>query len=139
MFLQPGKGPDADHISSYAKELKRRSRRYLRSPVLSLFSTNKNRKFVKTTIYICRVVYTAQTKARQALDRSRKFVKTTIYIYRVVYTAQTKAIQALDRSRKFVKTTIYLNRVVYKTKTSRQKRHQQKIKNLHSIFIQKEV
>ena len=34
-----------------------------------------------------RVVYTAQTKARQALDKSRKFVKTTIYIYRVVYRA----------------------------------------------------
>ena len=68
----------------------------------------------------------AQTKARQALDKSRKFVKTTIYIYRVVYTAQTKARQALDRSRKFVKTTIYLNQVVYKMKTSRQRRHQQK-------------
>ena len=126
MFLQPGKGLDADHISSYAKEMKRRSQRYLRLPILSLFSTNKNRKFVKTMIYICRVVYTAQMKARQALDRSRKFVKTTIYIYRVVYTAQTKARQALDRSRKFIKTMIYLSWVVYETKKYRQRRHQQK-------------
>ena len=76
----------------------------MRSPVLSLFSTNKNTKFVKTMIYIYRVVYTTQTKARKALDRSIKFVKTTIY----------------------------LNRVVYKTKKYRQRRHQQKIKNLHS-------
>ena len=37
-----------------------------------------------------------QMKVRQALDKSRKFVKTTIYKYRVVYTAQTKARQALD-------------------------------------------
>ena len=51
----------------------------------------KSRKFVKTTIYIYRVVYRAQTKARQALDKLRKIVKTTIYIYRVVYMAQTKA------------------------------------------------
>ena len=56
-----------------------------RSPVLSLFSTSKNRKSVKTMIYIYRVVYMAQTKARKALDRSRKFVKTTIYLNRVVY------------------------------------------------------
>ena len=64
----------------------------MRSLVLSLFSTNKNKKVVKTKIYLPRVVYTAQTKARQALDKSRKFVNTTIYIHRVVYTAQTKAI-----------------------------------------------
>ena len=60
----------------------------MRSLVLSLFSTNKNKKVVRTKIYLPRVVYTA---AKQALDKSRKFVKTMIYIYRVVYTAQTKA------------------------------------------------
>ena len=59
--------------------------------VPSLFSTNKNRKFVKTMIYICRVVYTAQTKARQALGKSSEFVKTTISIHRVVYTMQMRA------------------------------------------------
>ena len=75
----------------------------MRSLVLSLFSTNKNKKVVKTKIYLPRVVYTAQTKARQALGKSRKFVNTTIYIYRVVYTAQTKTRQALGKSRKFVK------------------------------------
>ena len=32
----------------------------------------------------------AQTKARQALGKSRKFVKTTIYIHRVVYTTQMR-------------------------------------------------
>ena len=32
-----------------------------------------------------------KTKARQALDKSRKFVKTTIYRHRVVYTTQMKA------------------------------------------------
>ena len=79
--------------------------------VPSLFSTNKNKKVVKTMIYVYRVVYTVQSKARQALDRSRKFVRTMIYVYQVVYMAQTY----------------------------RQRRHQQKIKNLHSIFIQKEV
>jgi len=88
---------------------------------------DRSRKFVKTTIYITRlftrqrntgkVAYKSQTKARQALVKSRKSIKTTTYKYRVVYMAQTKAIKALDRSR----------------------RHQQKIKNLHSIFIQKEV
>ena len=67
----------------------------MRSPVLSLLSTDKNTKFDKTTI-----------------------------IYQVVYTAQTKDRKALDRSRKFVKSTIYLNRVVYKTKKYRQRRHQ---------------
>jgi hypothetical protein len=41
----------------------------------------------KAKIYIPRVVYMAQMKARQELDKSRKFVKTMIYIYRVVYTA----------------------------------------------------
>ena len=66
---------------------------------LSLFSTNKNKKVVKTKIYLPRVVYTAQTKARQALGKSKKFVKTTIYIYRVDYMAQIKAIQTLDLSR----------------------------------------
>ena len=60
----------------------------MRSLVLSLFSTNKNKKVVRTKIYLTRVVYTA---AGQALDKSRKFVKTMIYIYQVVYTAQTKA------------------------------------------------
>ena len=126
----------------------------MRSLVLSLFSTNKNKKMVKIKIYIYRVVYTAQMKARQALDKPTKFVKKMIYIYRVVYTAQTKARQALDRSRKFVKTTVCIYRVVYTaqmkarqvldkkvcqdndlhipSKTSRQRRHQQKIKNLHS-------
>ena len=39
------------HLELSKKKLKRRSWRYLRSPVLSLFSTNKNTKFVKTTIY----------------------------------------------------------------------------------------
>ena len=34
-----------------AQKLKRRSWRYLRSPVLSPFSTNKSPKFVKTTFY----------------------------------------------------------------------------------------
>ena len=53
---------------------------------------------VRIKIYIYRVVYTAQTKARQALDKSRKSVKITIYIYRVIYTAQTKARQALGKS-----------------------------------------
>ena len=101
----------------------------MRSLVLSLFSTNKNKKVVRTKNYLPRVVYTA---ARQALDKSRKFVKTTICIYQVVYTAQMKARQALDKSRKFVKPTIYRYRVVYKAKTSRQRRHQQKTKNLHS-------
>ena len=48
----------------------------MRSLVLSLFNTNKNKKVVKTRIYLPRVVYTAQTKARQALGKSRKFVKT---------------------------------------------------------------
>ena len=62
----------------------------MRSLVLSLFSTNKNKKVVKTKIYSPRVVYTAQTKARQALGKSRKFVKTTIYIHRVVYTTQMR-------------------------------------------------
>ena len=60
----------------------------MRLLVLSLFSTNKNKKVVKTKIYLPRVVYTV---ARQALDKSRKFVKTTIYKYQVVYTTQTKA------------------------------------------------
>ena len=59
--------------------------------VLSLFSINKNKKVIRTKIYLPRVVYTA---ARQALDKSRKFVKTTIDIYQVVYTTQTKARQA---------------------------------------------
>ena len=54
----------------------------MRLPILSLFSTNKNRKFVKTMIYVYRVVYMAQTKARQALD---------IYIHRVICTTQMKA------------------------------------------------
>ena len=67
---------------------------YLKSLVLGLFSNNKNKKVVRTKIYLTRVVYTA---ARQALDKSRKFVKTTIYKYRVVYTAQMKARQALDK------------------------------------------
>ena len=78
----------------------------MRLLVLSLSSTNKNKKVVKTKIYLPQVVYMAQTKARQALGKSRKFVKTTIYIYRVVYTARTKARQALGKSRKFVKTHI---------------------------------
>ena len=60
----------------------------MRLLVLSLFSTNKNKKVVRIKIYLTRVVYMV---ARQALDKSRKFVKTMIYIYRVVYTAQTKA------------------------------------------------
>ena len=60
----------------------------MRLLVLSLFSTNKNKKVVKTKIYLPRVVYTA---AKQPLDKSRKFVKTMIYKYRVVYTAQSKA------------------------------------------------
>ena len=59
--------------------------------VLSLFSTNKNKKVVKTKIYLPQVVYTAQMKARQALVKSKKFVKTTIYRQRVVYTTQMKA------------------------------------------------
>ena len=46
----------------------------MRSPVLSLFSTNKNTKFVKTTIYT-ELFHTAQTKARQVLGKTRKFVK----------------------------------------------------------------
>ena len=46
----------------------------MRSLVLSLFSTNKNIKFVKTTTYI-KLFYTAQMKARQVLDKSRKFAK----------------------------------------------------------------
>ena len=71
----------------------------MRSLVLSLSSTNKNKKVVKTKIYLPRVVYTAQTKARQALDKSRISVKTMIYIYQVVFTAQIKAIQTLDLSR----------------------------------------
>ena len=50
----------------------------MRSLVLSLFSTNKNKKVVRTKIYLTQVVYTA---AEQALNKSRKFVKTTIYIY----------------------------------------------------------
>ena len=86
-----------------------------RSPVLSLFSTNKNTKSAKTTIYTelftwkrQRVVYMAQKKARQALDRSRKVVNTKIYMYRVVYMAQTKAGQALDRSRKVVNIKTYI-------------------------------
>ena len=67
----------------------------MRSLILSLFSTNKNKKVVRTKIYLPRVVYMA---ARQALDKTRKFVKTMIYIYRVVYTAQMKARQALGKS-----------------------------------------
>ena len=66
------------------------------SPVLSLFNTDKNKK---AKIYIPRVVYMAQMKARQALDKSRNFVKPTIYRPRVVYMAQMKARQALDKSR----------------------------------------
>ena len=42
----------------------KRSWRYLRSPTLSLFSTNKSTKFVKTTINIHRVVHTTQMRAR---------------------------------------------------------------------------
>ena len=53
----------------------------MKSLVLSLFSTNKNKKVVRTKNYLPQVVYTA---ARQALDKSIKFVKTTIYRYRVV-------------------------------------------------------
>ena len=56
-----------------------------------MFSTNKNKKVVKTKIYLPRVVYTTHTKAKQALGKSRKFVKTTIYRHRVVYTTQMKA------------------------------------------------
>ena len=44
------------------KKPKRKSRRYSRSLVPSLFSTNKNKKVVKTKIYLPRVVYTAQRK-----------------------------------------------------------------------------
>ena len=50
----------------------------MRSLVLSLFSTNKNKNVVRTMIYLSRVVYMT---ARQALDKSRKFVKTTIYAH----------------------------------------------------------
>ena len=67
----------------------------MRSLVLSLFSTNKNKKVDRTKIYLTRVVYMA---ARQALDKSRKFVKTTIYRYRVVL--QGKDIQAKKTSTK---------------------------------------
>ena len=49
----------------------------MRSLVLSLFSTNKNIKVVRTKIYLTQVVYTA---VGQALDKSRKFVKTKIYL-----------------------------------------------------------
>ena len=100
----------------------------MRSLVLSLFSINKNKKVVKTKIYLPQVVYKAQTKAIQALGKSRKFVNTTMYMYRVVYTVQTKTRQALGKSRKFVNTTIYIYRVDYNW----QRRHQQKTKNLHS-------
>ena len=48
----------------------------MRLLVLSLFSTNKNKKVVETKIYSPLVVYTSQTKAGQALGKSRKFVKT---------------------------------------------------------------
>ena len=58
----------------------------MRSLVLSLFSTNKNKKVVRTKNYLPQVVYTA---ARQALDKSRKLVKATIYRHRVVYKAKT--------------------------------------------------
>ena len=37
------------------------------------------------------VVYTAQTETKQALGGSRKFVKTTIYICRAICTTQMKA------------------------------------------------
>ena len=51
----------------------------------------KSKKVVKTKIYLPRVVHTAQTKARQALDKSKKFVKIMICKYQVVYMAQSKA------------------------------------------------
>ena len=44
----------------------------MRLLVLSIFNTNKNKKVVKTKIYLPRVVY---TEAKQALDKLRKFVK----------------------------------------------------------------
>ena len=97
-----------------------------------MFTRHKQKSEKHSDLY--RVVYKSQTKARQALDKSRKSIKTSIYVYRVVYKAQTKARKALDRSRKFVKTMIYLSRVVYETKKYRQRRHQQEIKNLHSVF-----
>ena len=56
---------------------KQRNWRCLRSLVLSLFNTDKNKK---AKIYIPRVIYMAQMKAGQALDKSRNFVKPTIYI-----------------------------------------------------------
>ena len=63
------------------------------------------------------VVYTAQTKARQALDRSRKFVKTTIY---TEWSTQRRwKLEQTTTQRKFWSWTS-------KVKTSRQRRHEQK-------------
>jgi len=61
-----------------SKKAKKKKLKILEIADLSLFSTNKNKKVVRTKIYLPRVVYTA---AKQALDKSRKFVKTTIYKY----------------------------------------------------------
>ena len=107
-------------------------------PVLSLFSTNKNTKFIKTTIYT-ELLTSHRRKPDKHSSNQESLSRQQSTYTEFVYMAQRKARKALDRSRKFVKTMIYLNRVVYKTKKYRQRRHQQKIKNLHSIFIQKEV
>ena len=66
------------------------------------------------------------------LDGSRKVVNTKIYIQRVVYSAQEKAKQALDRSRKIVNTSCLLKQKSTRQiirgigRAFRQRRHQQK-------------
>ena len=76
------------------------------------------------------VVYMVQTKARQALGKPRKFVNTTIYIHRVVYTTQMK-VRMINYSEKILITwTTHLkNKQGLDIQT---KKTSTKIKDLHS-------
>ena len=91
-----------------SEKLKRRSWRYLRSPVLSLFSTNKNTKFVKTTIYT-----ELFTRRRQKPDKHSTSTYTDWFAQRRWKPEQTTT------QRKFWSWTSKAN-------TSRQRRHEQK-------------
>ena len=107
------------------------SRKEEAGDVLSLFSTNKNTKFVETTIYTELFTSHGQKPDKHLTDQGglSKHQPT----YTELFTRhKLKAREKHDRSIEFVKTMIYLTWVVYETKKYRQRRHQQKIKNLHS-------
>ena len=73
----------------------------------------------------------AQTKARQALNKSRKFAKTTIHICQVVYMAKTKAKQAPDKSNDYQEKTLITWTTHPKNKQGIQAK-KTSTKNLHS-------